>query len=53
MALHLLRSAGCLVHPGFFYDLDPTHLVLSTVSDPAIAEPAIARIAAALANLTA
>jgi aspartate/methionine/tyrosine aminotransferase len=53
MALHLLRSAGCLVHPGFFYDLDPTHLVLSTVSDPAIAEPAIARIAAALATLTA
>ena len=51
LALHLLRSAGCLVHPGFFYDLDPTHLVLSTVSDPAVAEPAIARIAAALASL--
>ncbi len=53
LALHLLPSAGCLVHPGFFYDLDPTHLVVSTVSDPAIAEPAIARIAAALATLTA
>jgi aspartate/methionine/tyrosine aminotransferase len=53
LALHLLRSAGCLVHPGFFYDLDPAHLVLSTVLDPAVAEPAIARIAAALASLTA
>jgi aspartate/methionine/tyrosine aminotransferase len=48
LALHLLRTAGCLVHPGFFYDLDPVHLVLSLVSDPAVSEPALKRLTAAL-----
>ena len=48
LALHLLRSSGCLVHPGFFYDLDPVHLVLSLVSDPAVSEPALKRLTAAL-----
>jgi aspartate/methionine/tyrosine aminotransferase len=50
LALHLLRSTGCLVHPGFFYDLDPTHLVLSMVSDPAVSQPALGRLIAALAG---
>ncbi|MBI3608619.1 MAG: pyridoxal phosphate-dependent aminotransferase [Nitrospirae bacterium] len=52
LALHLLRSTGCLVHPGFFYDLDPTHLVLSMVSDPETSRPALGRLIAALAGLT-
>ena len=50
LALHILRSTGCLVHPGFFYDLDPTHLVLSMVSDPAVSGPALERLIAALAG---
>jgi len=50
LALHVLRSTGCLVHPGFFYDLDPTHLVVSLVSDPAVSGPALRSLAGALAR---
>ena len=48
LALHLLRSSGCLVHPGFFYDLDPVHLVLSVTGNPETAEPALRRLVSAL-----
>lgn len=44
LAVRLLESAGCLVHPGFFYDLPPTHLVLSVVSPPEISQAAVARL---------
>ncbi len=27
----LLREQGALVHPGYFYDMDPDHLVLCFV----------------------
>jgi len=32
----ILRENHLLVHPGFFYDMDPNHLVLSFVQNPAI-----------------
>ncbi|HZR46396.1 MAG TPA: pyridoxal phosphate-dependent aminotransferase, partial [Candidatus Manganitrophaceae bacterium] len=34
LALDLLRRERLLLHPGFFYDLEPAHLVLSFVSEP-------------------
>jgi aspartate/methionine/tyrosine aminotransferase len=33
LALDLLRAEQILVHPGFFYDLDRSHLVISYTSD--------------------
>lgn len=48
LALHILRATGCLVHPGFFYDLDPTHLVLSVVSAPDAGREALRRIVTAI-----
>ena len=29
LCLHLLRESGVLVHPGYFYDMAPAHLVLA------------------------
>lgn len=29
LCIHLLREAGVLVHPGYFYDMAPAHLVLT------------------------
>jgi len=34
-ALDLLRSEGLLVHPGYLYDFDASHLVMSFTSKPA------------------
>ncbi len=48
LALHILRTAGCLVHPGFFYDLEPTHLVLSLVTAPEVGRDALRRVVAAI-----
>lgn len=48
LALHILRTTGCLVHPGFFYDLDPTHLVLSLVTSPDTGAEALRRVIAAI-----
>jgi aspartate/methionine/tyrosine aminotransferase len=48
LALHILRASGVLVHPGFFYDLDPTHIVLSLVSAPETEHDAIRRVLAAI-----
>lgn len=48
LALHILRTSGVLVHPGFFYDLDPTHIVLSLVSAPETGADAIRRLLAAI-----
>ncbi len=49
LALHILRTSGVLVHPGFFYDLDPTHIVLSLVSARETECGAIRRVLAAIA----
>ncbi|MEW5980061.1 MAG: pyridoxal phosphate-dependent aminotransferase [Acidobacteriota bacterium] len=35
LAIRLLREAKILVHPGYFYDIDGSHLVLSFVHEPA------------------
>jgi aspartate/methionine/tyrosine aminotransferase len=48
LALHILRTSGVLVHPGFFYDLDPTHIVPSLVSAPETGHDAIRRVLAAI-----
>lgn len=48
LALHILRTAGCLVHPGFFYGLEPTHLVLSLVTAPEAGRAALRRVVAAI-----
>jgi aspartate/methionine/tyrosine aminotransferase len=34
LALALLREHGVLVHPGYFFDLDGTHLVVSLLTPP-------------------
>lgn len=46
IALGLLREERILVHPGYFYDLAPDHLIFSFVSEPAVLEPALKRLAA-------
>jgi hypothetical protein len=48
LALHILRTSGVLVHPGFFYDLDPTHIVLSLVSHPETGRDAMLKLLAAI-----
>ncbi len=35
VALSLLKNDQLLVHPGYFYDMEPRHLVLSLVNPPA------------------
>jgi len=44
VAVDLLREERLLLHPGYFYDLDPPHLVASIVSEPAILERALKRL---------
>ena len=44
IALELLRRHGILIHPGFFYDLAPTHFVFSFVSTPAVLEEHLGKI---------
>ncbi len=34
-ALTLLRDKRILVHPGYFYDIAPNHLVMTFIQDPA------------------
>lgn len=41
LVLELLKKHHLLVHPGYFYDLDPTHLVISMVTEPSQMEPAL------------
>jgi alanine-synthesizing transaminase len=47
----LLRNGHLLTHPGYFYDMDPHHLVLSFVQSPEISRAALARLAAILNGL--
>jgi aspartate/methionine/tyrosine aminotransferase len=48
LALHILRASGVLVHPGYFYELGPTHIVLSLVSEPETQRDAIRRVLTAI-----
>ena len=36
-AATLLANDRILVHPGYFYDITPDHLVMTFIDDPAIA----------------
>ena len=44
-ALTLLRDKRVLVHPGYFYDIAPNHLVMTFIQDPASLRTAFAAIA--------
>lgn len=44
IALDLLRRRSLLLHPGFFYDLEPPHLVLSFVSEPSLLQTAMEKL---------
>jgi alanine-synthesizing transaminase len=44
-ALKLLRDDSILVHPGYFYDITPNHLVMTFIQDPANLRKAYAAIA--------
>ncbi len=40
----ILRHTGALVHPGYFYDIDPHHLVFSFASAPEVLRELVPRI---------
>jgi alanine-synthesizing transaminase len=40
----ILRHAGALVHPGYFYDINPPHLVLSFAAAPEILRDVVPRL---------
>src|SRR5262245_4052884 len=44
-AAHLLQSEGVLVHPGYFYDIAPDHLVMTFIDDPALVKGHFEKIA--------
>ncbi|HET9219991.1 MAG TPA: pyridoxal phosphate-dependent aminotransferase [Terriglobia bacterium] len=44
-ALKLLLDDSILVHPGYFYDIQPNHLVMTFIQDPANLRKAYAAIA--------
>ena len=48
----LLRQANLLVHPGYFYDISPHHLVLSFVQRPEVLQDALPRLVATLEEIS-
>jgi aspartate/methionine/tyrosine aminotransferase len=44
-ATQILRNAGVLVHPGYFYDIRPDHLVMSFIHEPSVVARAFHAIA--------
>ncbi len=46
-AAELLLKDGILVHPGYFYDIRPDHLVMTFIDDPELAQGHFEKIAAA------
>ncbi|HOW26939.1 MAG TPA: pyridoxal phosphate-dependent aminotransferase [Elusimicrobiota bacterium] len=44
LALSLLRQEGLLVHPGYFYDMAPAHLVISYVLSPDVLQSALKKL---------
>jgi aspartate/methionine/tyrosine aminotransferase len=44
-AMRLLRDSQILVHPGYFYDIAPDHLVMTFIQSPENVRKAFARIA--------
>jgi aspartate/methionine/tyrosine aminotransferase len=49
----LLRENRLLVHPGYFYDIEPDHLVLSFVQDPEILRASLEGLLRTLKGLAA
>jgi aspartate/methionine/tyrosine aminotransferase len=47
----LLRQHHLLVHPGYFYDITPHHLVLSFVLQPEVLEDSLSRIISAIEKM--
>jgi aspartate/methionine/tyrosine aminotransferase len=45
LALRLLEEQHLLLHPGYFYDLEGGHLIISHVGDPAMMQTALEKIA--------
>ncbi|MCI0625190.1 MAG: pyridoxal phosphate-dependent aminotransferase [Acidobacteria bacterium] len=43
--IDLLNRCGVLVHPGYFYDVPETHLVMTFVQEPQLLESALQRLA--------
>jgi alanine-synthesizing transaminase len=52
-AQQILRQTRSLVHPGFFYDIDGDHLVLSFVQERSILREAIPRVLGVLDEIAA
>jgi aspartate/methionine/tyrosine aminotransferase len=44
LAEALLQREQILVHPGYFYDMEPDHLVLSFIQTPEVLRDAIPRL---------
>ena len=49
--MELLGKEHLLVHPGYFYDMEPHHLVLSFVQRAEVIEDALTRLVACLGSL--
>ena len=44
-AAKLLGEAHILVHPGYFYDIRPDHLVMTFIHEPSVIAEAFGKIA--------
>jgi len=44
LAVELLQKAKALVHPGYFYDLAPHHLVMTFIQEPEALQAALERL---------
>ncbi len=44
LAVGLLRKSKVLVHPGYFYDVPPSHLVMTFIQEPEVLRAALERI---------
>jgi aspartate/methionine/tyrosine aminotransferase len=51
-ATTILKQALCLVHPGFFYDIEGNHLVMSFVQERATIRAALPKMLAVLDHLS-
>jgi alanine-synthesizing transaminase len=50
-AMELLRAEHILLHPGYFYEMKPHHLVLSFVHSPRVLEDVLPRLVGCLERL--
>jgi alanine-synthesizing transaminase len=50
LAIELLQRSKVLVHPGYFYDIPPSHLVMTFIQEPEILRAALERICEQIGN---